>query len=123
MSPDGSLDVVPGDHEGDDVSGVELGDGAVCLLLDEVLHDDQTQEVSSLLQLRPRQLVYLGELHPMLRNMIINVMKMPRTVQFLVCFLSSTNWLLMSQVSRTGSYHEADMVAGSIVVNIKIIES
>ena len=122
LSPDRSLDVVPGDHEGDDVSGVELGDGAVCLLLDEVLHDDQAQEVSSLLQLRPRQLVYLGELHPVLRNMIINVMKMPRTVLFLVCFQSSTK-LLMSQVSGTGRCHEADMVAGSIVVNIKIIES
>ena len=70
MSPDGSLDVVPGDHECDDVGGVELGDGAVCLLLDEVLHDDQPQEVSSLLQLGPRQLVYLGELHPVLRKIV-----------------------------------------------------
>ena len=121
MTPDGSLYVVPGDHEGDDVSGVELGDGAVCLLLDEVLHDDQTQEVSSLLQLRPRQLVYLGELHPMLRNMMINVMKVPRTLQFLVCFQSSTK--LISRIYEIASCHKADMVAASTVINIKIIES
>ena len=107
MSPDGSLDVVPGDHEGDDVSGVELGDGAVCLLLDEVLHDDQTQEVSSLLQLRPRQLVYLGELHPMLRNMMINVMKVPRTLQFLVCFQSSTK--LISRIYEIRSCHKGSL--------------
>ena len=48
---DGRLDVVPGHHEGRDVGRVQLRDGAVGLSLDQVLHDDQTQEVGPFLQL------------------------------------------------------------------------
>ena len=42
---DGSLDVVPGDHQGGDVGRVQLRDGPVGLSLDQVLHDDEAEEV------------------------------------------------------------------------------
>ena len=56
---DGSEDVVAGDHDRLDVGLVELLDGGVSLLLDQVLHDDQPQEVGLLLQLVPGHVVHL----------------------------------------------------------------
>ena len=67
---DGGLDVVAGHHQGHDVGLVELGDGAVRLLLDQVLHDDQAKEVRPLLKLASTQLVHLGELHPVLESLM-----------------------------------------------------
>ena len=67
---DGSLDVVAGNHQRHDVGLVELSDGAVRLLLDQVLHDDQAKEVRPLLQLSSTQLVHFGELHSVLEGLV-----------------------------------------------------
>ena len=67
---DGGLDVVAGHHERHDVGLVKLSDGAVCLLLDQVLHDDQAKEVRPLLQLSSTQLVHFGELHSVLEGLV-----------------------------------------------------
>ena len=63
---DGGLDVVPGDHQGGDVGGVQLCDGPVGFFLYEVLHDDQALEVRAFLQLSSAQLIHLRPFHAVL---------------------------------------------------------
>ena len=54
---DRGQNVVSRDHDGVDVGVVELFDGAVGFVFDQVLHDDQTQEVRLFLQAGPGHVV------------------------------------------------------------------
>ena len=51
---DGRQDVVAGDHDGVDVGVMEALDGRVSLLLDQVLHHDQTKEFGFLFKIGPK---------------------------------------------------------------------
>ena len=51
---DGRQDVVAGDHDGVDVGVMEALDRRVSLLLDQVLHHDQTKEFGFLFKIGPK---------------------------------------------------------------------